>query len=106
MAKWKKGYLADILAEALFKAAEEGKISRQVARQLSIEVGKLFGLEDLLPRRHNPKAVQHRIRKNLAIMGKQLVLSNPKIPGGIAKSGEVPLVEGLGFDFLAKRKAG
>jgi len=102
MAKWKKGHLANVLSDAIANA--EG-LSRQEKRALTLKVAELFGLDDLLPRRWNRKAVAYRVKKNCELMAKQLVLCKPEIPGGIAKPGEVPEWKDLGSDFLAKRKS-
>jgi hypothetical protein len=101
MAKWKKGHLADVVNEAINNA--EG-FSRQEKRAITILIAGALGLDDLLPRKWNRKAIAHRVKKNCEAMGKALALSNPKVPGGIAKSGEVPEFKDLGSSFLAKRR--
>lgn len=107
MAKWKKGHLADVVQEAFFTAHEKGIISRQEYKQLILEVGHVFGLDDLLPRKNNIDAVRNRIKKNCEQMEKELALI-PKdriIPGGKPGENTVPEYTDLGSSFIAKMKA-
>lgn len=105
MAKWKKGHLADVVQEAFWAAHKKGIISRQEYKQLVMEVGTMFGLDDLLPRKGNIGAVKARIEANCAKMEKELALCNPKIPGGKPGENTSPVFEDLGSSFIAKMKA-
>lgn len=107
MAKWKKGHLADVVQEAFFTAHEKGIISRQEYKQLVLEVGKIFGLDDLLPRKNNIAAIRQRVKVNCEKIAKEnaLLPTKREIPGGKPGENTVPQYTDLGSSFIARMKA-
>lgn len=84
----RKAYLdrltADVIGDGLFDLFYEDKISRQEYRALCKKLGVKLGLTDLLPVRRHPKAIEHRVKRNIKTM--KLLDANgqpirPSVPG-------------------------
>jgi len=99
MAKWRKGYVADLLYGHIFQDWHDGKITKHEATQ----VAKLLGKEwkDLLPGNKDRRAIARRLEKNKEY---EIGPKNP-IPGPKPGENVIPIREGLGSKYLSRKKS-
>lgn len=105
MAKWKKEIVAEIFYDSLSKACEEHLISKTHKRRLMKELAEFFDIAALKRTSIHPEAVKRRNEMVKARIKKESAIGpEGVIPGGKPGENTIPLYQGLGHKFLARRK--